>query len=54
MPTPSWIKQLGTATLDRANAIAVDERGNVFICGFTYGELEAGQLKGLSDAFLAK
>ena len=56
-PKLSWIQQLGTTTTDSATALATDFHGNVFIAGFTYGELVAGQKhsKGyVADAFLAK
>ena len=49
-----WIRQLGTTNVDTANAIATDPAGNALICGYTFGELETGQKKGLADIFLAK
>jgi len=50
-----WIKQIGTSDIDSVKAIAVDHRGNVYICGYTYGALEPGQTKNhLYDAFLVK
>jgi hypothetical protein len=49
-----WLKQTGTASDDRAYAIATDHLGNVFISGYTQGDLEEGQYQGLGDAFLAK
>ena len=49
-----WLRQIGTAKDDYANAIATDASGNVFICGFTYGDLAPGQAKGGIDAYLAK
>lgn len=49
-----WLRQIGTAEDDYANAIASDVEGNVFICGFTYSDLEPGQAHGGIDAYLAK
>ena len=48
-----WLKQLGAARDDSAQAIATDQQGNVFISGYTSGDLD-GQSKGSYDAFLAK
>ncbi|MEO1262990.1 MAG: SBBP repeat-containing protein [Bacteroidota bacterium] len=56
-PTLSWIQQLGTTTTDSATSLATDAHGNIFIAGYTYGELVAGQKQGkgyVADAFLAK
>lgn len=53
-PTLNWLKQLGTVEDDIAYGIATDTSGNVFICGFTSGELEEGQRKGRYDAYVAK
>ena len=52
-----WIRQLGTSTDDRSHSVAVDGSGNVFISGYTYGDLDgpgAGTLAGGRDAFLTK
>jgi hypothetical protein len=49
-----WVKQVGTASNDSANSIAVDQWGNIFMSGYTSGELASGQAKGGLDAFLAK
>ncbi len=48
-----WIRQLGTATLDLANATAPDGSRGVYVSGFTDGSL-AGPNAGSSDAWLAR
>ena len=48
-----WTRQLGTAGTDLAESVAADNTGNVYITGFTYGNL-AGPNAGLDDIFLAK
>ncbi|HEY9828888.1 MAG TPA: SBBP repeat-containing protein [Stenomitos sp.] len=37
--TLKWTQQLGTPDIDVSNSIAIDSSGNVFITGFTRGEL---------------
>ena len=48
-----WSRQTGTLTDDEALAAAVDHLGNVFIAGFTTGDL-AGTSAGGQDVFLSK
>jgi hypothetical protein len=48
-----WKKQLGTPNEDTSFGIAVDNRGNVHITGYTYGKL-GGKNHGFSDAWVAK
>ncbi|BBO33221.1 SBBP repeat-containing protein [Lacipirellula parvula] len=48
-----WSRQLGTASADVSNAVAVDGIGNVFISGYTEDTFN-GPHVGLQDAFLAK
>jgi hypothetical protein len=52
-PTLEWIKQLGTSGGDVARGVAVDSNNNVYITGYTEGELD-GINAGGYDAFLAK
>ncbi|MCP4133234.1 MAG: hypothetical protein GY754_19860 [bacterium] len=50
-----WSRQLGTDAQDRANDIALDDRGNIFITGFTYGSLDGNIKTGdssNSDSFI--
>lgn len=48
-----WLHQLGSSADDRAEGVAADGQGNVFIAGETGGDLGAGYL-GRGDLFLAK
>jgi Ca2+-binding RTX toxin-like protein len=50
----NWLKQFGTAQLDYATSITVDDNsGNIFVTGFTEGSLGAVN-KGSTDAWVAK
>jgi Ca2+-binding RTX toxin-like protein len=49
----NWLKQFGTAQLDYATNIAVDNTGNIFVTGFTEGSLGAVN-KGSTDFWVAK
>ena len=48
-----WTKQFGTNADDSANCITTDTDGNVYVAGFTEGNL-IGNQKGLGDAFIRK
>jgi len=48
-----WSKQIGTPEIDRSNAVAVDGAGNVYVQGYTSGDL-FGTGSGINDAFLIK
>jgi Ca2+-binding RTX toxin-like protein len=48
-----WIKQLGTAQLDYATDVTIDNNGNVYVTGFTEGSL-GGTNKGSVDTWIAK
>ena len=52
--TRQWTRLLGTAGSDSAWSVAVDGSGNVFISGFTDGNLGGETNSGGTDAFLAK
>ena len=52
--TKQWTRLLGTAVSDSAWAVAVDGSGNIFISGFTDGNLGGETNSGGTDAFLAK
>jgi hypothetical protein len=48
-----WSAQLGTSVHEDSRALAVDAAGNVYVTGYTYGNL-AGPNAGGTDAFLLK
>jgi len=49
-----WSKQLGTSSLDEAKGITTDSSGNVYIVGFTEGNLDGNTSAGGKDVFLVK
>jgi hypothetical protein len=49
-----WTKQLGTTSFDIANSVAIDSNNNVYITGYTDGDLGGNTSAGSNDAFLAK
>lgn len=49
-----WSRQFGTSTAEQGRALAVDQLGNVFVTGYTYGALAGPELSSLDDAFLVK
>ncbi|MBK8210359.1 MAG: SBBP repeat-containing protein [Rhodospirillales bacterium] len=49
----AWTRQVGTIDIDRADGVAADGAGNVYIAGLTYGSL-AGSQQGQGDALVAK
>ena len=52
--TKQWTKQLGTSSTDLANGVATDSSGNVYVVGYTYGELDGNTNTGASDIFVVK
>ena len=48
-----WTKQVGTKSIDKANGVAADALGNVYISGESRGDLD-GPSAGGTDAFLMK
>ncbi|WP_413176349.1 Calx-beta domain-containing protein [Anabaena azotica] len=51
--TQQWIRQIGTADSENSFDVAVDNFGNVYIGGITYGSLEGTQVGG-GDTWIAK
>ena len=51
--TEVWRTQLGTTSSDSSLGIATDSHNNVYITGYTYGDLDGDNL-GASDAVVVK
>ena len=49
-----WLRQLGTTDFEGISALDVDNEENVYVGGYTQGQLGADQSTGGGDAFLAK
>ena len=49
-----WVKLLGTALTEFSSGIAVDSAGNIYVTGFTEGQLGGEFNSGAVDIFLAK
>jgi len=52
--TKQWTKQLGTSSTDLADGVSTDSSGNVYVVGYTYGDLDSNTNKGGSDLFVVK
>ena len=52
-PVPG-ARLLGTSEYDGAQGLAVDSSGNIFIAGFTSGDLDGNSNAGVNDTFLTK
>lgn len=48
-----WTRQIGTATTDYAQSVAVGKEGRVYLAGFTSGAMGGEPLLGSTDMFLA-
>lgn len=49
-----WVRQLGTAKDDSGYEVAVDSSGNIYVTGYTEGDLEGNTNAGNKDIFLIK
>lgn len=49
-----WIRQFGTRGLDEAKAVAVDDAGDTYVVGETFGTLPGQTQAGTLDAFVRK
>ncbi|MBK8176612.1 MAG: SBBP repeat-containing protein [Rhodospirillales bacterium] len=49
-----WTRQPGTTAMDRANGVATDPDGNIYVVGETWGALGGTFKGGYSDAFVIK
>jgi hypothetical protein len=49
-----WTKQWGTTARDMGNAVAVDDSGNIYVTGYSTGNLDGNTNAGGADIFLTK
>lgn len=49
-----WLHQIGTSEHDITNGLAADSRGNLFVAGHTYADLDGLSNAGLFDLFVVK
>ena len=49
-----WTKMLGSDKSEYSRGVAIDSNNNVYITGFTHGDLDGNTNAGSSDAFLTK
>ncbi|MBI5191173.1 MAG: SBBP repeat-containing protein, partial [Nitrospirae bacterium] len=47
-----WTRQMGTAVEDSARGVSVDDLGNVYVSGYTYGGLDGNASAGGYDLFV--
>ena len=52
--TKLWHKQISTSSDDRGNGIAIDNLNNIYITGYSKGNLDNITNSGMADAFLMK
>ncbi len=49
-----WTRQLGTSGSDQAWGVATDPTGNIYVTGYTFGDLDYNTNQGSGDTFLTK
>ena len=49
-----WTTHLGTSSNERANGVSTDSSGNVYVAGYTQGELDGNSSAGHKDLFVVK
>jgi len=52
--TKQWTELLGTSSSDRGKGIAIDLSGNIYVTGYTAGNLEGNTNAGYADIFIWK
>ena len=52
--TKQWTKQLGTSSIDWGRGVTTDSSGNIYVTGYTTGDLDGNTSSGLQDIFLVK
>ena len=52
--TKQWTKQLGTSSYDIGNGVTTDSSGNIYVTGYTNGDLDGNTNSGNYDIFLIK
>jgi hypothetical protein len=52
--TKQWTKQLGTSSIDTGNGVSTDSSGNIYVTGYTQGDLDGNTSSGSNDIFLVK
>ena len=52
--TKQWTKQLGTSSDELGNGVTTDSSGNVYVTGWTGGDLDGNTSSGSGDIFLIK
>lgn len=52
--TKLWTRLLGSPDWEEPSGIAVDASGNLYVTGFTYGQIDGQPNAGMADAFIAK
>lgn len=49
-----WVRQIGSIANDWGSSISIDQVGNIYLTGSTWGDLSGNGNKGGSDIFIAK
>jgi len=52
--TKQWTKQLGTSKNDEGKGVTTDSSGNIYVSGYTEGNLDGNTNSGQGDIFLVK